>query len=310
MADVTVRPSAEFEHPFGWGVTGLAGTIGIRILDNDGNVTVARTTTGITELVAGSGEYVVQRNAPAAAGTYAGVIDDGAVEPGHVYTFSIEVTSRPTAAVVTPNDRDLCALSDVTRYAPGYDSTTDEDADDLNDILLSLIAAESEDWHDITGREFVAVTGNNTRLFDLATHHARSRRVRIGDCADVTTVRILTQAGDVIETVAADDRVEWPRNRADYHPITALWFPPASTTPAAIASGRTLEVTGTWGFPSIPASVREAVAGMVLVRYVQAVAAGELPQTAFSDATVGISVGGLLAAARRTMNRWTRAAVA
>lgn len=310
MADVTARPGAAFEHPFGWGVTGLAGTLGVRILDNDGATTTARTTAWITELVAGSGEYVVNGTAPSDAGEYTAFVDDGATTPGHVYTFSILVTTS-SPGPVTPNDRDLCALADVKRYAPGYDSLTDPNADALDDILLSLIAAESQDWHDETGREFVAIaSGSSTRTFDLGRIACRRRRLWIGDATTVTAVVVVDQGGDTIDTVASTDYVTMPRVREAHEPITSLWFPSASDDPAELGAHYTVQVTATWGFPSVPANVREAVAGMVIVRYVQAVASGDLPATAFSDAVTGVSVGGLLAAARRTMNRWTRPAVA
>jgi hypothetical protein len=57
---------------------GLVGTIGVQVVDSDGNVAIARTTTGILELVVGSGVYLwTYDSAPAVIGAYEVVWDNG-----------------------------------------------------------------------------------------------------------------------------------------------------------------------------------------------------------------------------------------
>lgn len=74
---INVAPGATFEATTSGWASGLTGTIGVRVLDNVGGTTIARTTLGITELVAGSGVYVVTLTAPGAGGQYSVLWDDG-----------------------------------------------------------------------------------------------------------------------------------------------------------------------------------------------------------------------------------------
>jgi hypothetical protein len=58
--------------------TGLTGTLGVRVRDNTGSDTLARTTAGIAEDIAGSGIYRVTLPAISVAGQYTVVWDNGA----------------------------------------------------------------------------------------------------------------------------------------------------------------------------------------------------------------------------------------
>ena len=64
---ITVQPSTSFEAVAQFD-TGLTGTLGVRITDNAGATTLARTTAGITEYPAGSGIYAVTLTSPGAGG--------------------------------------------------------------------------------------------------------------------------------------------------------------------------------------------------------------------------------------------------
>jgi hypothetical protein len=81
--------------------TGLTGTIGVRILDNVGGTTLARTTAGISELVAGSGLYGVTLIAPQLPGEYSVVWDDGQSGPQHSAAESLTVTTTTTIQIGT-----------------------------------------------------------------------------------------------------------------------------------------------------------------------------------------------------------------
>jgi hypothetical protein len=71
--------------------SGLVGTVAVRVVDGTGSSIVTRTTSGITEPVAGSGFYVATialsalSSAPS-PGHYFVMWDDGSTSPGHVAT--------------------------------------------------------------------------------------------------------------------------------------------------------------------------------------------------------------------------------
>jgi hypothetical protein len=78
-----------------WGTTGLAASLGARVIDNEGATTIARTT-GFLEFPAGSGLYYLDPfTFPDVRGSYAIVYDDdaGVAAPGHTATEDLEITS-------------------------------------------------------------------------------------------------------------------------------------------------------------------------------------------------------------------------
>ena len=93
-----VTASTDFEAVTQLG-TGLTGTVGVRIRDNEGADALARTTTGISEDIAGSGIYTVTLTAPADAGQYTIVWDDA----GAPISYAIEellVVATATVGVI------------------------------------------------------------------------------------------------------------------------------------------------------------------------------------------------------------------
>ncbi len=80
--------------------TGLVGTIQIQIVKRDGTVAVTRSTTGITELVAGSGIYVCTLSPPQICDDYLIVWDSGTVSPDTVAVEELIV--RPYAPDAYP----------------------------------------------------------------------------------------------------------------------------------------------------------------------------------------------------------------
>jgi hypothetical protein len=171
--------------------------------------------------------------------------------------------------------RELCTLADVTALVPGYVTDTDTDA-----LLNVLITSESRTAHEVAGREFVALTGNTTRTFDLDERIVRKRILPVGDLRTLTSVTVKDYGGTTIQSNPS--AVLLPRVRQEWEPITELFVPPSpATTPIEWSESYVLEITGTWGFPSIPVDVVQAVAKMVLVRYLaDAAGAG----TALADA--------------------------
>jgi len=87
------RPSQIDQLFLDWGVTGVAGDLGARVLDNEGATTIARTT-GFAEFPVGSGLYYLEPfTFPDDAGSYTIVYDDGSTDPGHTATEELEITS-------------------------------------------------------------------------------------------------------------------------------------------------------------------------------------------------------------------------
>lgn len=172
-----------------------------------------------------------------------------------------------------PLERQLCTLDDVKKYIPGYRANDQTEA-----TLQGLIEALSLDLYDTSGREFTTRGNDDPRQFTIAGYHCRNRRVRIGDLATTTDllVEILdTDGTTLVQTVDAASYRAWPPAPRDaWKPITALEFPPGAASPAQLAPWRMLQLTGTWGFPSIPRNVREGIAKLAIVRYVSDVDAG------------------------------------
>lgn len=286
-------PATSFETVVGGFATGLTGTIGVRIRDGAGGNSLARTTAGIAEDIAGSGIYRATLTAPSIAGQYWVIWDNGSgvySEPELLLVASSELVPA------LPSGFDLCTLADVTRYVPGYTSDTDTD-----DTLQALITAESTEFAERTGREFVAIAGLDPRSFDISRYHVSEREIPIGDA---TTIATITQKrnGATVRTITSPDVIQWPRNRQSWQPITELRFPNLCDSPVLLQEEDVFEIAATWGFPTIPADVREACAKLVIVRYVSHIA---LPGTKFADAVTGnINVGGLFASASAVVERY------
>ena len=274
----TIAPGSTFEAWTDAFATGLTGTLGVRIRTAAGTSFLNRTTVGITEDV--TDVYKRSFTAPATAGDFVLVWDD-------TTTFKAEsfVVSFSSPTTVSATGRDLCSLTDVTALTPGYAAGDDTDTDAL---LQRLITEQSRDAMERTRREFVAITsGSSARLFDMSEVSFRRRKLQIGDCADVDTVEFLDGTGALVQTLTlTTDYVLLPRVREDWQPYSTVWF--VNSVPTVWSSNfwnwgapGTVRVTGTWGYQAVPATVKDAVARLVCLRYLNdAAAAG----TQFADA--------------------------
>lgn len=198
----------------------------------------------------------------------------------------------------------LCELEDVTAYAPGYRSDPATDA-----LLEQLIAAESQRIQRRTSREFRPITpASALRKFHLTEANLRSRVVRLGDVQSVTLVRLLDRdQATELETIVTPNYVLMPETRQEWEPATAVYLPPYSAAASALLAGAVLEVTGVWGFPSIPPEIRQACAASVVFRYMQdAAAAG----TRFAEALAEVNLGALFASAREAIDGYMEPLVA
>jgi hypothetical protein len=106
----TVGPGGSFEEVVSNQPTGLAGVIGVRIVDNAGTTVDPRRTAGITEQPADSGIYTVVLVAPAGAGQYSIIWDTdpaGVLSPTNSTVHSLTVITETVAPAA---DSLLCGL--------------------------------------------------------------------------------------------------------------------------------------------------------------------------------------------------------
>lgn len=255
-------PGAAVEAYTAGFATGLTGTAGVRVRDGVGADTTARTTSGIHEDIAGSGVYRVVLTAPTIAGVYWVIFDNGSgvySTPEQLLVTSSAIDTGP------PSGRDLCALADVLALAPAY-ALGDEPETEL--ILQMLIEEQSRDFLEYTQREITPRSDSpSTRLFPVGWWECEQRRLLIDDAATVTAVVLVDDAGNVLQSLDSTAWTALPRQREDWQPYDELEFPRSVSTPAQLRARSLASVTGQWGFPSIPATVKVAVARFVLYRF-------------------------------------------
>lgn len=255
--------------------------------------------------------------------TGAGVVDDGAgvyhvafaaVQVGlHEWEFTGDADVqqgmfevRPLATVLPPDQlaaNCLCSLADVISYVPGFDPDDEGNAQVL-EKLSDLILSQSVEIANQTGLELTAASpANNPRLFDVGISQIEMRVVPIGAAAEINTISQIRQ-GTTITEIAPPSVVYEPRVRKPWQPIRTLRFPWYISPPVILWFEDVIQVDAVWGYPSVPADIREACAKMVVVRYLTDVATAG---TSFADALRDgdISIGGLLVSARATINAYS-----
>lgn len=165
------------------------------------------------------------------------------------------------------NPRDLCNLADVYRYVPGFDPADGANTDTVA-TLTALITAESRGIYRDTGREFIAIPDEDPRTFDLTRSIVARRSLPIGDVDTVTQVELFDYDGTTsLGVIDPSLYVLDPRIREEWEPYTRIRFPYRPSSIVLLARGRTLEITGTWGFQSVPEDIVQACAKLVVVRY-------------------------------------------
>jgi hypothetical protein len=117
---VNVAAGAIYEAVVDFGRVGLVGTIGLSVLDNEGNTTVARETTNIIEI--SPGVYSRVGNiAPADPGQYSLRWDDGSLAVGHTALEDLLVTAH----TVGPLPVSVSASSEICALWASVDEMTD-----------------------------------------------------------------------------------------------------------------------------------------------------------------------------------------
>lgn len=254
---ITVAPGATFEAVAQGFPTGLAGTIGVRILDNAGGTTLARTTAGISEIVASSGIYAVSLTAPTAIGFYSIVWDDGSISgPSDVASEDLFVSYSASTAVVASNA--YVAVADLKETL----SLTGETYAD-NDITAAINAASRAIDGVCSGdkslrRRFYAdADANQVRYY----RPIDTKLVRIDDLITLTTLQTDDGGDGTFEdtwTVNVDFTLEPINAAADGRPYELIRAHPNGNYLFQPDFPRTVKVTGKFGWPAIPDPIRDA----------------------------------------------------
>jgi len=170
----------------GWGVTGLAGTLAYRVVDQDDATLIARTASGVTEFPASSGEYHVKIATWDSSWVGRIIWDDGSTAVGHVASESFDAVQSATVvassviinSVVDVNNGDLLTLVEGDDHTEGN-------------------RLPSWTFSNYDGPSLVGGTGV-LRLRLIQSY----RHVGTVGSADLEVVANITQSGDVVTVEA------------------------------------------------------------------------------------------------------------
>lgn len=242
---IYARPSTTFEARCEGFATGLAGTIGVRLLDNAGGTTTARTTTGITESPTGSGSYVVTITAPADAGQYSVFWDTGVVSPTTTASEDLIVTANATIPLATDN---LYVTAAALKESLSLTGTSYADAD-INNVL----AAASRGIDRACGRHFYNQT--ETRYYWPRDEWL----IEIEDLAAEPTTLQTDPAGDgsfpYTWTLHTDYELEPYNVATDGFPYTHIRRRRRGSFYFPCTVERSVKITGTFGWAAVPSEI-------------------------------------------------------
>lgn len=151
------------------------------------------------------------------------------------------------------SSRALVSVAETKDWLQSQNINTYEDLD-----LVRVINDISERAHDEAEREFkTTATNPHARTFQMTNYSLTRHAIHVGDVAAVTLVEILDDDWTtVIETVDAADWSLQPMVKKAWEPYRRIEFQRDVTS---FRAGMRVRVTGTWGFPSVPGNVRQAV---------------------------------------------------
>lgn len=288
--------------------SGRAGTYRISIIDTpSGSTFLSPTTSGIVENPAGSGVYGWSGTAPTTVGQYA-IVWDAGTSSAVLGIEDLTITESGAQPVVT-SASNLCTLLDVRAALemPASDQTR-------NALASQLITIYSHAIMDEVNREFAPITGS------VGTPATRRFMVPIGQyrldldpydlqtCSSIVVNPELATATTLAET---DQYLMQPVTKPDgvwtsvefSRLVTSLY-----TSPTAVRYGYALiDVSGVWGFPSVPEPVRQACILAVTSAMRRDVSAfGMDVDEAVQLATERSSNYGIPPASRRLLNAYRR----
>ncbi|WP_217923782.1 phage head-tail connector protein [Miltoncostaea oceani] len=247
---IYARPGSTFEAVVNGYAAGLT-TVRARILDNAGATISGPSTTGVTELVAGSGSYVATLTAPAVAGQYSVGWDTGVVSPATWTTEDLVVTSTPPS--IAPAGPGLTTLARVKAQMEATSTTSD-------DLIEKLIPPASAAIERYTRTEFRGPDDPETRDVAFAPWSTRGRlELEVGAMREMPTAAVLLDADglDLQTLTLPAELIALPvGRRPGVDPITTLRF--ASTVQPSLTGDEIVRVTGLWGWPAVPPDVEQA----------------------------------------------------
>lgn len=236
---ITITADAIFQAVSTDAPTGLTGTIGIQI-NQGATVIVPRATTGIVEFPVASGIYTATLTAPAEAGGYQIVWDTGGGSP--LFTEEdLTVITAPTAITDLVTVKALLQKDDARQ-----DSLIDQ-----------LIPRASRAIFDYVKRELVDLGLGATRVLRfteqrLPRGEAMFVPLRPWDAQTITQVR-LDVDGTQPTTLTVDQYLPSPAQKSDgvWNALEVVQGIPRVGLTSSWET-RTIEITGTWGFPVVP----------------------------------------------------------
>lgn len=187
---------------------------------------------------------------------------------------------------------DLTTLQKVRDYQQ-HDTTVALDNDDL---VSDLITQASESIMDYTGQEFAPeVAGPIARTFLLYDGPDQVLHLSPFTCQSVTQIRFDT---DTDSPVTTTDSTDWrllpiPNKYGAYN---AVYLP----NHYGNAAGRVVEITGAWGWPSVPADIEKACIDTV-VHWIKTQQPGS---TTFEDGSDRFGPVQFPSGARMTLKRY------
>ena len=254
----TISPSLAFETTVENMPTGLTGTIGVRVLNNvTGATTLARTTAGIAEFPAGSGFYTATLAAPAAEGYYSAFWDTGSVSPTTTAAEDLNVFTVVVGGSL-PSGFDLCTLANVREHMglPASDTSFDTK-------IQTAITGASQAIMDAVEREFAPATLSEARTISLDPTRRINGSVLLDLCPyDLRSVSSFKLNPEDSPTTLADetDYMLWPVDTPQgvYTSVRLSNAQAYSSTLYSRYGFAQVEITGAWGFASVPTPVRDA----------------------------------------------------
>jgi hypothetical protein len=241
-----VQPSTDFEAVAQF-QTGLTGTIGVRVTDNEGATTIARVTAGIAEYPAGSGIYAVTLTSPGTPGQYSLVWDDGA--DNWATDELVVTTDTVTTVVVGTGNLYITAadLKDILSLKAGTYADT---------AIGIACQAASRSIDGYKGARYYPTT----EIRKYTNRQTFADSIAVDDIVSLTSVQIDTDgdlAYDETWAVGTDFVLEPANNALEGKPYTTVQLIPKAnrrfpTTPQAV------RVAGSFGWAAAPEQVTAA----------------------------------------------------
>jgi len=247
---IYAAPSTTFEAVVQGFPTGLAGTVGVQIIDNIGGVSVARVTTAV-ERPAGSGVYTITLTAPSTAGQYTVVWDQGTITPST--TATEELTVNATGYVAPPAGPGYAGLDDVIARmgrVAGYFAVVGNRPNNADiTVFLDELSTEVDEGFRALGFDPALIDANGKKaLLDLVAYGAAARALRgMGDRSP-EVLSILVEADSVWTSVMGDGKSAGSLADGTYFLVTALEAGAAGGGPV-ISSGDFWTEEPTYGNP-------------------------------------------------------------